>query len=513
MIGMTGAIGEAWWRRPWLLAALVLATGVPILMVTLPPLTDYLGHMGRYRVQLDLAHSEHLQRNWDFDWALIANLGVDLLMEPLSRVLGLERAIWAVALVLPPFLAWGLLRTSAAIHGRIPATAIAMLPFALAYPYQYGFVNFWLGLGIAFHLFAFWVRIDEKKPWQMAVFAIASIVLWVCHIYAWGVMCVLVGTHELARGWASGERNPALLIWRGVRRSWFLMLPLLLMAAWRSEGAGAATLGWFRWRYKLYSFRDTLRDQNFWLDVFSLGGAVLLLYIGLRDRRGRFEPGMAMAAFAFFAMALLMPFQLFGSAYADARVWPVAFMTGLLAIRIEPETGKLAKTIAGVAMALLLIRIGFAVDGYARYERDHSRHLKALDFVEPGTRVAILARYPCPRLWRRLRLEHLGSIAILRREAFVNSQWDVPGAQLIKPLAAIGTRFNADPSQFVEGVVCPRDIRQLFGRKLAQLPRDRFDYVWILDQPTDPPLVFPGLTPLYKDERTILFRIEKDQPQ
>ena len=51
-----------WWERRWFLALVVLSTAIPLLYPPVPPLVDLFGHMGRYRVELDLASSPYLQR-------------------------------------------------------------------------------------------------------------------------------------------------------------------------------------------------------------------------------------------------------------------------------------------------------------------------------------------------------------------------------------------------------------------------------------------------------------------
>ena len=71
------------------------------------PLVDLPGHMGRYRVQLDLGQSPALQQFYDYDWALIGNLGVDLLVELLAPLMGLEPAVRLIVLMIPPLTAAG----------------------------------------------------------------------------------------------------------------------------------------------------------------------------------------------------------------------------------------------------------------------------------------------------------------------------------------------------------------------------------------------------------------------
>ena len=154
----TVTMSKAWWEHPAASAALILSLSLPLWFTPLPPLIDLPTHMASYRVESDLAHDPLLQRNWGFHWSLIGNLGVDLLVWPLAKLVGLERAVWWIVASIPPLLAWGMLRAARVVHGRVPGTALAALPFALAYPYQYGFVNFWLGLALAFHAYAFWPR-------------------------------------------------------------------------------------------------------------------------------------------------------------------------------------------------------------------------------------------------------------------------------------------------------------------------------------------------------------------
>ena len=62
------------WEHPAMLAAFVLASALPLLWPDVSPLLDLPGHMGRYRVQLELANSPTLQHYYGFDWALIGNL-------------------------------------------------------------------------------------------------------------------------------------------------------------------------------------------------------------------------------------------------------------------------------------------------------------------------------------------------------------------------------------------------------------------------------------------------------
>ena len=152
-----------WWEQRWFLALVVLATMIPLIYPPIPPLVDLFGHMGRYRVELDLAQSPYLQRYYDYHWAAIGNLGVDLLIIPLGRLIGLEPAVKLIVLLIPPMTAAGFLWFAREVHGREPPTAFFALPFIYGYPFLFGFVNFTLSVALAFLAFGLWLGSDDWK--------------------------------------------------------------------------------------------------------------------------------------------------------------------------------------------------------------------------------------------------------------------------------------------------------------------------------------------------------------
>jgi hypothetical protein len=491
---------ENWWQNRWPIAAAMLITTVPLWFASIPPLIDLVGHMGRYQVQLHLAESADLQRYWDYQWMLIGNLGADIVMEGLGRIAGVERATWIIAVSLPPLMIWGQIRLARATHGSIPATVIAAFPFAMAYPWQYGFVNYWMALGLAFHAAAWWF-VRTPRRIDPLLLALASLGLWTVHIYGWTVFAILIWSRAVAD-------DP-----KGFVRTSFRLMPLaapaLLMVALKygTAGSAAATLGWFAWNHKLASMIWTLRDQSRWFDIGTLMLAVVLIYAGLRSPALKYDKGMGLAAAIILLLIGLLPYQLIGSAYADARLWPVFFVVAILAVR--PVTARAAALIATVAASIFVARTAVTAWGFAGYDRAYASHLRALDKVPMGARIAVFIEFPCEVPWRRMRIDHLDGMAVVRRNAFTNAQWDVPGAQLLKPLGAIGTRYNSDPSQLVRQPDCPDDLRPALAARIADFPRDRFDYVWAIGFRPETLPKWPGLTPQFADDRTILYRIEK----
>jgi hypothetical protein len=256
-----------------------------------------------------------------------------------------------------------------------------------------------------------------------------------------------------------------------------------------------------------------LRDQNIWLDSVSLIFAATLLYFGFRDRSARVDAALALAAGVLLALILLMPGQMFGSAYADIRLWPIFFIVGLAAIAPANAHWRGAAAIAGVALALFVVRIGATSAGFAAYDRSYAQHARALDYARQGASIAVLTYDPNCERWRHERVAHIGSLAIVRKDAFVNSQWEIPGGLLLTPLHARGTAFNADPSQNVGPPGCHGPVGPTLQERFREVPRDRFDYVWLLG--FDPRIVRapPGVRLLYSDDRSAFYELRSPSRQ
>ena len=163
-----------WWESRPFVAAMILLAFVPLLYPPVPPLVDLLGHMGRYRVELDLANSPDLQRFYGFEWHLIGNLGVDLLIVPLAKVFGLELAVKLIVMSIPPLTVAGFLWVAREVHNRLPPTVLFALPFAFGHPFLFGFVNYSLAMAFAFLAFGLWLRLGRQGRTGLARFAVRA---------------------------------------------------------------------------------------------------------------------------------------------------------------------------------------------------------------------------------------------------------------------------------------------------------------------------------------------------
>ncbi len=495
-------------------AALVLLSAVPLLWPHIPPLVDLPGHMGRYRVQLDLASSPILQQYYSFRWALIGNLGVDLLVMPLAKLVGLELAVKLIVLVIPPLTVAGLLRAAREVHGRIPPTALFAVPLAYGHPLIFGFVNFSLSMALALLAFALWLRLARlgRLRLRAALFLPISMIIWVVHTYGWGTLGVMAFSAELVRQHDKGRS----FVESGLRAAVHclpMVPPVLLMIAWRNGAVAGMTGDWFNWRAKMLWMAMALRDRWFWFDLASLATLLLLIYGAIRSSRLGFSRNLAASALFLLAVYITLPRIVFGSAYADMRLVPYMIAVGLIAIRPrEAASERFVRGLAIAAMAFVLVRIGSNTLSFYLYDQTYRSELGALDHVPQGARLVSFVGSACRPSWKMSRLEHLPALALVRKDAFSNDQWAMPGAQLLSAHFPEDPRFRNDPSQIVGSVKCPHEIWLSLDQSLRELPRDEFDYVWLIEPPTYDAALTAGLQPVWRNGTSVLYRVVDRTP-
>jgi hypothetical protein len=498
-----------WWESRLCLALVVLATMLPLAYPAIPPLVDLFGHMGRYRVELDLNQSPWLQHYYDYHWAAIGNLGVDLLIIPLGALLGLEPAVKLIVLAIPPLTAAGFLWVAREVHGRIPPTAFFALPFIYGFPFLFGFVNFALSVAFAFLAFGLWLRLGrlEQTKIRSWLFVPISLVVFFTHTYGWGLLGLLcfsadaVRLHDRGRSWWRAAIEAAL-------HTSVMALPVLVMLVWRSETHGGQTVGWFEWKIKWRWIYSALRDRWKLLDLGSLIAPALVFLYALVSRKLTLSRNLAFSAIVLAVSFTIIPRIVFGSAYADMRLVPYLIAVALLAIRFRGAPDRrTAHVLALLGLLFFAARTTANTVSLAISGKDQHAKLQAINLMPRGARVITLTGMPCTEYWPLLRNSHLGAMVIVRREGFSNDQWLLEGVNLLDLKYRAAGYFAADPSQLVRPNHCHDFLHRTIDQSLGALPRKDFDYLWLIDVPPHDPGLVAGLQPVWRGPGSILYRL------
>ncbi|MDO7841517.1 glycosyltransferase family protein [Sphingomonas immobilis] len=507
-------VPKQWWTTRWFIALVIVLSAVPLLWPTIPPLTDLPGHIGRYRVMLG-TDAATLDAWYRFAWRPIGYLGVDLSVAALAPLLGLEPATKLIVILIPVLTVTGILWLSKEAHGRVQPTVLFALPYAYNLAFLYGFANYTLAMALALNAFALWLRMG-RGDWRVraAVFVPLACVIWTAHLFGWLCLGVVIFSAEVARQRAAAHGWPQAMLRAGIA-CLPLALPVLMFLGWHPGSGGASD--WLEsLRLKPGWLVMVLRDRWQIFDVACAILIALLLHRAFRDARVKSAPMLLAAAIGMLALFVAMPF---GAAYADMRIAPYVIILALLSIRIGPKiSGRERRLVAAIGLAFFLVRTAATTASFAIESADWDRHLAALNHVPRGARVVAFVANSCDQPWRMARSGHLPGMAIARRAAFSNDQFDAESGTALMTVTAPGIAgFAHDPSQIVMDAPCPQspEFRTL-DQALTQLPRDRFDMVWLITPPPGFATRTAGLRPVWSDGRDFLFAIPHrglSQPQ
>ena len=142
----------------------------------------------------------------------------------------------------------------------------------------------------------------------------------------------------------------------------------------------------------------------------------------------------------------------------------------------------------------------------------YDRALVALDHVPQGARMATFVGHECGLAWRSDRTEHLGAMAIVRRQAFSNDQWAMAGAQLLGVRYVGAPGFDRDPSELITPHKCRGEHWRTVEQTLTDMPRAAFDYVWLIEPPHIRPEWVKGLLLIWTNGRDRLYRAAHTLP-
>jgi len=507
---------SGWWTSPWYIAFLALISIIPLIRPEVPPLVDLMGHMGRYRVELADPSSPLLTRYFDFKWALMGNLGVDLLIVPMAKIFGLELGVKLIVMAVPPLTLTGFLLIAREVHGRLPATAGLVAPFAYCWPFQWGFINYVLAMALTLNAFALWLYLARMGRIRLRALLFVPIgcLIWLAHGFAWGVLGLLAFSAEIVRMRDVEGRGFGASLVRGALHCLPLVPPMLLMILWRTGDVQGQTVDWFNWKAKYVYLVSSLRTQWMEFDIGLVALLILLVLFGIASigwRRFGFNMRrtLGVATLVLIIAYVLMPRIVIGSAYADMRLAPYVIAIGVIGL-VPRFTNRTALSIvAALALILFGVRVWQATRQFDAISTFQEKQLEALDHVARYSRVFALVELPCLSRWESPRLEHLGAMAIVRRESFVNGQWTMPGAQLLSIKYAPAKGYSEDPTQVMRPRRCRAPRARSIESSIALFPRHAFDYLWLINASQDHwPADDPTLMMVWNGgERGALYRL------
>jgi hypothetical protein len=447
-------------------------------------------------------------------WAVIPNLGTDLVLPPLLHLLPVHlagRIVVGISILLPVA---GTIAYSRAVFGVYSPWPLASGLVAYNATLLLGFLNFTAAIGIALLLAAGWIAWRERHPARtLALATVGAVALFFCHLMGLLFFFVLIAGHEFEQLWLRRAH------WATVPARLATLMPLFVAALGLYFMSPLAPLAgrteFTSFDYKALQLILPFANYILPLDIATACTVGTFLLACLAKHRCRASPGSVVALLLTALLFLAAPWAFKGTYFLDSRF---AIMFGLLLFGalLPTRLPRVAAFFAVTAFSLLFA-IRMAVVGFAWHAHGHDlADLRTvIATVQPGERVLVVSVSPeaAPGYWQNaplsrklslgLRLDHhLPALLLIERRAYWPFLFDNPSQQPVRTLPPY--RSLAERAEVIENhhVLTAPEKAELCG----------FDHLLLLDAGGEPDLAHYGadrLEPVVQLDVAALFRIRQ----
>ena len=192
-----------------------------------------------------------------------------------------------------------------------------------------------------------------------------------------------------------------------------------------------------------------------WLNYATIAPLVVVIALVAWRRGLRAAPFMLLAIVLLCVTFLVMPNNLFGGQYADARL-PIAILLIVIAtVDVRRVSGQTLIVCTTLAMALLTVRVAVIANEWRDSAAIIAEYTAAFDQLPAGVTLYTASVEPFPKLpygspaelarWHPP-LKHLSSLASIGRDVFVPATWADPFQQpiAVEPAGAAQKKLQGD---------------------------------------------------------------------
>ncbi len=489
-----------WWIVFTALCAVLL---VPLFLTEIPPLLDYPNHLARMEILAHGAGDPNLSRMYRANWLIVPNIGIDLMMPMLMRLMPLAAAgkiFIALALLLPLAGVAALHRAIFRVRSYWPLAAGLVVYNRLFFA---GFLNFLIGLGLALLAAALWEIQRDRKAWvRLACATVAAVVIFFCHLIAVGFYGLLLLALELGRARELRRLNVARL---ALLAAPFLIPAVLYLNAPigdppAADGGFLEAIRHYYWALaasprslRFYGLAGPFLTYNRLLDAEAMLLVAVVMALAAAKRWLRVSPAIAWLFALLLLSYPLVPFFMMATAWVNQRL-PI--MAGFLLFAAALPVIRARRTAWLIFVALGAMIVARTAEVGAAW-RSHDAMLadfrQVIAPVQPGDRVLVVqtennddpaAMVNNPDSARAMRdndsTMHLPALLVIERRAFWPLLFSAPTKQpvlVLPPYDAISLPEGELP--WVGGLAHPDGEALKWAPYLTGWDQ-KFDWVLVL---------------------------------
>ncbi len=492
--------------RALVMAAAVVAVALaalPLWVVHVPPLGDYLSHLAAVALLEDLRLGGFVAKHYAIGSVVVPDILFDVVVGGLGLLLPLELAGKLFILLTFVLLVGGTLLLHRTIHGRLSLWPLVAALLLYNWIFLFGFMSYVAGVGVMLVALALWLR-SAQRPWPLRLLLGAGLAttLFFCHLVVLALYAACIAGFELdlaLRERRLGAAAGRLLV--GAASFAVPAILYLLASPTREVARGRIT---FDGVQKLLSLLVTLTSGVRSADLLTLLVLGLACLLGAVAFHLRLPRGPAFALLLMAVVFAAAPDEVVPAAYIDSRIPIAIFFVAIAAVDIRPRRLVMARLVGTLLATLFLVRVALVTRQWAGFEGMVRAYEAAFAVVPdgatlvaarqigavPGTGTAgaadgasSLTRRANDRLRSMLvtnayepRLEipeHMTTLAVLHRPIFVPQVFAIPGIQLLglrpayAPIKAVQDNGPIEVATAEELARMVEDVRTAIARTPA----------------------------------------------
>ncbi|WP_407050377.1 hypothetical protein [Methyloraptor flagellatus] len=411
-----------------ILTAVVL---VPVFLVAVPPLADYINHLARMHVIAIGGKDADLAAFYRIDWQLIPNLAMDLVVPLFARFFDIYFAGQLFTATTVLLLVTGPLAISKVLFGRVNPLPLVAFVFVYNGIFLVGLMNYLVGVGIAMWGLAIWVKIlDRPLILRLAVSTALVAALYLCHLYSLGFYGMAIGAYEIWSWAKRGYKFDRKLVLDIVA----MVVPVIPAAVVLLTSSTWGLSGEYAWNShtKVDGIAYIFRAYS---DSLDLGlTALLALAFGWAMRRklisfhGAALPLLVVGT----AVFLAMPELLFGSYMADQRLPAALFLMLLGFVRLDVSDRTVRACFFGMVIAFTAVRTADVAYHWGKLGHIYDEFRQSVASLPRGAKILVTyADDPQGSDLERDAISHAPCVAMIERSALVSTAFTVKGKQIM----------------------------------------------------------------------------------
>lgn len=499
-------------------AALFLSALVVILVATFPlgVAFDYPNHLAQYHIEANFRDSD-IEKSYTLKLGLVPNLAADILVVPLSSIVGVYAAgAVAIALaMLVPALS-GMWLRYLLCDKRLSWFSLFVFVPMFNFSLYYGFLNYSLAAGFAILLFAGWIALRARAATRSIIFMIVSPLLFFSHVFGLLLLVYMVALYEI--GLAVTRHGVRKATLTGLFRQFTPFIPaiiLLMLLFIVNDGANPERE--FSIRLPLWSLMSAFAIPNLlflqdpmhrFLAVIPFALCVLFFYTSFREKLVYVDYDKFPLVIGMFLLAFFAPYQMINISFLDMRFAAPFLITLVACTNISSETIRFRSMGISILVAIILIQF---VSGTLAMQKTHEEAEKAkilFGSIRPSANLLTVINADAVAQ----PYGHFYGYAVVERDVFAPTIFT--NSSIIKiteekshisfddwPIDEEALAVGAGKSSPSPG--SPSSPIYFFGWE------DNFDYVFHVKGEAGKPLSYSCLALIKESERFALYEVDK----